>query len=270
MYKRILVPVDGSPFSEEVIPYACGIAQATAAPLTFLRLVSREEEKVEAARYVSALAAENSAEGRTLVASGDLAESILGEARSESGTLIIMTSHGHSGIMEAVMGNVAMRIVRSSKDPVMLYRPHGATNKGHQPPVRITSVLLPIDGSAESESMAAHAADFAKWIAAELSLVQVLQPGAAAASGAPASDVRESSYVQSRADDYHKKHGVKTNWEVLHGDPAEAIARHLKGKRDVLLAMVTRGRRPIEAAVLGSVTAGCLQKSGLPILTRMP
>ena len=77
MYDRILVPVDGSAFSEEVLPHALGIVQATGATLSLLRVVDREEDQSEAARYVGALAADLSADGRAMVARGDLADTIL-------------------------------------------------------------------------------------------------------------------------------------------------------------------------------------------------
>lgn len=270
MYDRILVPVDGSPFSEEVLPHALGIVRATGAALSLLQVVDREDEQAEAARYVGALASELGADGRALVARGDLADTILAEARRVPGTLIAMTSHGRSGLMEAMMGSVAMRIVRASGDPVILYRPRGAAVEGRRQAVKINSVLLPLDGTQVSEAMASQAAGMAQWLGADLSLVQAITPDSRPGADIPASDVMESSYVRTRAEDYRTRYGVRTSWEVLHGDPADAIARYLDGRRDVLLAMVTRARRPLEAAILGSVTAGCLQKCGVPVVTRLP
>lgn len=270
MYDRILVPVDGSPFSEEVLPHALGIVRATGVALSLLRVVDRDDEQAEAARFVGALAAEMGADGRALVARGDPAEAILSEARRVPGTLVAMTSHGHSGLMEAMMGSVAMRVVRTSGDPVILYRPRGAALDGRRQALKINSVLLPLDGTQVSEAMASQAAGMAQWLGADLNLVQAITPEARPAADIPAGDVMESSYVRTRADDYRTKYGVRTNWEVLHGDPAEAIARYLNGRRDVMLAMATRARRPLEAAILGSVTAGCLHKCGVPIVTRLP
>jgi len=270
MYDRILVPVDGSPFSEEVLPHALGIVRATGVALSLLQVVDREDEQAEAARYVGALASEMGADGRVLVARGDPAETILAEARRVPGTLIAMTSHGHSGLMEAMMGSVAMRIVRTGGDPVILYRPRGVAVEGRRQAVKVNCVLLPLDGTQVSEAMASQAAGMAQWLGADLNLVQAITPEARPAADIPAGDVMESSYVRTRADDYRTRYGVRTSWEVLHGDPADAIARYLDGRRDVLLAMATRARRPFEAAILGSVTAGCLQKCGVPIVTRLP
>ncbi|MCC6608607.1 MAG: universal stress protein [Burkholderiales bacterium] len=269
MYDRILVPVDGSAFSEEVVPHALGMVRATGAALSLLQVVDREDERAEATRYVGALATELGAEGRAVLARGDLADTILAEARRVPRTLIAMTSHGRSGLMEAMMGSVAMRIVRTSGDPIVLYRPRGAAVEERRQAVKISSVVLPLDGTPTSEEMASQAAGMAQWLGADLSLVQAITLDGTPA-GIPAGDVMESSYVRSRAEDYRKRYGVRANWEVLHGDPADAIARYLNERRDVLLAMATHARRPLEAAILGSVTAGCLRKCGVPIVTRLP
>ncbi len=270
MYQRILVPVDGSAFSEEVLAHALGIAQATGTALVLLRVIEGEADRAEAARRLDALAAEVSASGQVLVARGDPAEAILGEARRVPDTLVAMTSHGHSGLMEAMLGSVALRIVRQGGDPVMLYRPRGTATEGRRQPVRIRSVVLPLDGTQVSEAMAAQAAGMAQWLGADLTVVEAIAAEVGIAADIPAGDVMESAYVRARAEEYAARYGVPTTWEVLHGEPAGAIARYLDERRDALLAMATHGRRPLEVAMLGSVTAGCLNRCAVPVVVRLP
>lgn len=270
MYDRILVPVDGSAFSEEVLPHALGIAQAGGAALSLVRVVEKETEQAEAARYVEALAADLSVDGRTVVARGDLADAILAEARRVPGTLVAMTSHGHSGLMEAVLGSVALRVVRTGGEPVLVYRPKGTAVEGRRQPVRIGTIMLPLDGTQVSEAMASQAAGMALWLGVDLTVVEAIASDVKLAPDIPPGDVMESSYVRSRAEDFAARYGVRTSWEVLHGEPSDAIARYLDGRRDVLITMVTRGRHALEAAVLGSVTAGCLRKCHVPIVMRLP
>ena len=74
MYNRILVPVDGSPFSEEVIPYALGIAKRAGAELTLLRVIEKESKKAEVEEYVQALSTRFGVEGRFVSSRGDVAE----------------------------------------------------------------------------------------------------------------------------------------------------------------------------------------------------
>ncbi len=270
MYDRILVPVDGSAFCEEVLPHALGIVRATGAALSLLRVVADEAEQALAARQVGALAAEVSGDGRAIVAAGDVADAIISEARRVPGTLVAMTSHGHSGLLEAMLGSVALRVVRHGGQPVVVHRPRGASPEGRREPVRIASVVLPLDGSQVADAMAPEAAAFARWIGADLTVVTAIAPEPDVARDIPPGDILESSFVRARAEDFATRYGVRASWEVLHGEPSEAIARYLEGRRDVLLAMTTHGRRPLESAVLGSVTAGCLRRCGIPILTRLP
>lgn len=56
MDQRTLVPLDGSAFSEEILPFAKGIARATGAALTLLRVADEERDIPEARAYVEALA----------------------------------------------------------------------------------------------------------------------------------------------------------------------------------------------------------------------
>lgn len=269
MYDRILVPLDGSAYSEEVIPWVAGLAAVHGTPVALLRVVEKEAERGEATSYVEKLAAGLSARGLCVVGSGDIADVVLAEARSVPGTLVAMTSHGRSGLVEAMLGSVALRLVRGGGAPVLVYRPTGASGRGTAP-VKIKSVVLPLDGSQLSEAMAPQAAEMARWIDAELVVVAAIDPEATASANIPAGDVMESSYVRSKAGEFATRYGVRASWEVLHGEPADAIAGFLEGRRDAMLAMVTRGRRALESALLGSVTSGCLRKAGVPVLTRLP
>src|SRR5690606_31630528 len=101
MYDRILVPVDGSKFSEEMLPYAAGLAARHGTPLTILRIVEKEGAKADAEAYLEPLAEARGAEALCVVAPGDVADAIVREADRVPRTLLAMTSHGRSGLMEA-------------------------------------------------------------------------------------------------------------------------------------------------------------------------
>ena len=268
MYDRILVPVDGSKFSEEILPHAAGVASARGTPLTVMRVVDKESAKADVEAQVKALASSFGAQGLCLVATGDVADAIAAEANRVPGTLLAMTSHGRSGLMEALLGSVALRIIRNG-GTVLVYRPSGAAAKS-QEPVKVKRVLLPLDGTKGSEAVAPQAAELAKWLDAELMVVGVVDPHATEAAGIAPGDVMETSHVRSRAEAYAAEYGVRVSWDVLYRDPAEAIAEFIGGHKDVILAMSTHGRKAMETAYLGSVTAECLRKAGVPILVRQP
>lgn len=270
MFERILVPLDGSVFSEEMLAHATGLAAVRGTPLTLMRVVDKGADEAEARAYVEALAARHGARGICVVAHGDVADTVLDEAAGVPHTLVAMSSRGRSGLMEAVLGSVAQRVVRGADAPVLVYRPTGRAPAGGGA-VSVRRIVLPLDGSALSEVMGLQAAEFARWAGAELEVVRVVD--ATGAAGLPAGGelaALESGYVRSKATELGRSHGVPVNWDVLHGDPVQAIASHVAGHSDTVLAMVTRRQGAVETALLGSVTAGCLRQAGVPVLMRAP
>lgn len=267
MYNRILVPVDGSTFSEAVIPYALAIATTTGSGLTLVRVVEKESTKRDVDEYVRTLAGRFGAEGRSVRGRGHVADDILDEAKRVPGTLVTLTSHGRGDRLNALLGSVARDVVRGGHAPVLVYRPGGDPQ---QEPVHITTVLLPLDGTELSETMQAEAAGWARALGARLLVVQVLPPNARIDPLLGSYDVLEDSYVGWHARDLERDYGVEVDWEVLHGDPVTSITDYLGGRRDALVVMATRGQPALQAAVLGSVTSGLLQHSGVPIIVQAP
>lgn len=266
MYKRILVPVDGSRFSEQILPYVAAIARSTGAELLLMRGVEKQQEREEAARQVEELAGGLGA-GSACVVTHDPAGAIVAEAARVPGTLIALCSHGRTGAMQAIFGSTALAILRASGAPLLVYRPDSV--RPIAAPERIDRIVLPLDGSAVSESMIEPAAALAKWLGARIEVVNVVDPSAAA--GTPAGDASESSYVHSRADAIAREHGVQTTWEVLHGDPKKAIPSFVQGLGgSSLLAMATHGRAGLRSVLVGSVTTACLNEVDVPVFTKLP
>lgn len=273
MYARILVPLDGSAFSTEVIPHAAGLAAANGAPLVLLRVVQKEAHKVAVDARLHALGTRWAATTLCVAAAGDVADTIVRESGHVEHTLVALTSHGHSGFMEAVLGSVALRIVRASPAPVLVYRPRGGAEADAAQTVAL--VVLALDGSDLSETMIAPAAEFARWVGARMEIVSVIDLAAAAGAGVGAgsedSKALESAYVRASAERIRQQFGVDTSWETLSGShPAEAIAAYVASRPGAVLALATRGRSAVRSALLGSVASGCLRRAGVPILMRVP
>lgn len=268
MVKRILVPVDGSRFSEQLIAPAAQIARATGTPLALLRVIERADEQAEAKRYVDALAVPAGAEGLCRQASTDgVAAAIGDEARRLPGTLVAMCSHGRSGAMQALFGSVALQVLRSLGEPLVVFRP-----QADGPPAlsRVGQIVLPLDGSELSETIVPQAAALAKWLGAKVVVVSVLEQSARPEPGVPASDVQEANYVRSKAREIAERWGVPVSWEVLHGDAKQAIPDYVRGLGDAMLAMTTHGRTGLRSVLAGSVTAQCLRDAQVPVFTRLP
>jgi nucleotide-binding universal stress UspA family protein len=142
VYKRALVPLDGSAVAEAIIPFILEIAGPLDMEVLLLRVLepvvptviegSRhvEVEDVEARRrdaeeYLAPLAAEMRDKGlrvETLVRRGAPAAEIVAGAREAAADLIAMSTHGRSGLGRLLFGSVAEAVLRHAEIPVFLLR----------------------------------------------------------------------------------------------------------------------------------------------------
>ena len=140
MFKRILVPLDGSSLAEAVLPQVQELAKALGAELFLVRAaaahvfpgVDPTEEEVDVVQKAEAYVAEVA--GRlhdagipvhTAVRYGEAAEEILGHIGDNAVDLVAMSTHGRSGLSRLVLGSVAEQVVRHATVPVLLMRARG-------------------------------------------------------------------------------------------------------------------------------------------------
>jgi nucleotide-binding universal stress UspA family protein len=133
---QVLVPLDGSHFSEAVLPVVAEFARALNWSLVLLRvlpslsqpLLSPDElldEEGEAVSYLVGLAAPLRQTGlrvHTQVKRGIPAPSILLESHDPDTCMIAMTTHGQTGLHEMLFGSVAQTVLRQSEIPILLIR----------------------------------------------------------------------------------------------------------------------------------------------------
>lgn len=143
MYKKILVPLDGSEFAEAALPDVRSIAECTGAEIILMRVVTQpihayvapdpltyksvqEDTTAECADYLEHLAADLTADGykvTTETSTGPVAETIIEFAQGVGADLIAMSTHGRSGLARWFIGSTADKIVRAATLPVLLTRP---------------------------------------------------------------------------------------------------------------------------------------------------
>lgn len=145
MYRKILVPLDGSKVAEGVLPHARSLAYSEGAELILLTVganpaldfafsdpglaqtaVDEQEEKSRA--YILNIEAELKADGfktSTLLRVGSVAEVILGVAEELQVDVIAMSTHGRTGPARWLLGSIAERVVHNSNVPVLLIRARG-------------------------------------------------------------------------------------------------------------------------------------------------
>ncbi len=149
MYQKVLVPLDGSELAECVLPHVETMAKGCVMKeVVFVRVVEpfqlppigdgnvsdeemnkiRIEDETEATDYLKSVLARVSLESaiiHTEVLKGKPAET-LAEFASENGfDLIIMSTHGRSGVSRWVFGSTADRVLRSACVPILMVRAPG-------------------------------------------------------------------------------------------------------------------------------------------------
>jgi nucleotide-binding universal stress UspA family protein len=130
MYQRIMVPLDGSELAQTALPHALDLCRACGATLVLLHVRDPRTGSVEAAhRYLEYIRTQNAREGvaiELIVREGSVAAAIIEATGQEQIDLIVMATHGRSGLQRVVYGSVAEQVLRGSSTPVLLVRVPGA------------------------------------------------------------------------------------------------------------------------------------------------
>ena len=207
MFKRILVPLDGSSRAEQALPIAARIARASGGSVLLLRVITAPlqfgpymhqatflQEAVNAAiaesvAYLSKAAHAHDLEGaetKVVMSSGPVAWTILDTAKEQHVDLILMVSHGHTGFKRWALGSVAQKVARTSPMPVLVLREGGSGPSSAYPdrtrPLRAIAATVALDGSPLAEAAIFPAANLVAALAApaqgSLHLTQIVQlPG---------------------------------------------------------------------------------------------
>jgi nucleotide-binding universal stress UspA family protein len=266
MFDEVFACLDGSQLAQEILPLAHGITAAASATLSLIRVVADADELAAEESDLRQCARRYRAEVRFLL-SADPAAAIVGELEAKPNAIAAVTTHGRTAWTEAILGSVALRVIQGSSRPVILYR---AVSGDGEAPKRISTLVLALDGSEFAERMILFAAEMTKALEARLVLVQALPPQPSIPALAGNSDMLESSYLHGIAGKIKREHGIDCEWEVLHGDPADALCRYVKGMPETMLAMTSHARGGLQRALLGGVAAACLRRAGVPILMYGP
>lgn len=200
MYKRILVPLDGSARAESALPVAARIARASGGTVVLVQAVAitlmyetsmvatYTSELIESAigdaeEYLKVLAQGDMLAGiktETRALFGAAAQIILSEATESSIDLIVMTSQGKTGIKRWVLGSVAQKLARHSPVPVLVLHESGTMPPGLRPDAEPLRALVTLDGSALAKAIVEPAAQLVAALAApghgEVHLLRVVKP----------------------------------------------------------------------------------------------
>jgi nucleotide-binding universal stress UspA family protein len=320
MFKRILVPLDGSPCAERAIPIATRIARSSGGSITFLRVVTTtingawvtmespqpmqeafELDRARATDYLRAIAQSPDlirVELNLEVLAGGPAQAILSAADSNKVDLIVICSHGYTGLKRWTLGSVAQKVARNSPVPVLVLRESGnLPADSYKRDVQPLQVLVPLDGSSLAEMALIPAGQLSAALSAPahgaLHLVRVLplptmyeygqddrlaeakKQGmlqAHAYLGAMEQKLREGSLADLKLQ--------VTSSVVVDTDVAGALIGVAEVSEDMadiegfkacgVIAMATHGRSGPKRWMMGSVTERILGATKLPLLIVRP
>lgn len=144
MYKKILVPLDGTPLAEAALTHAEEIAKKDGAEIVILRVPDHIEPKFPVQAYVESIRQQKEADEEAeayinekvnvlneehikaegITREGPVMETILAVAEETHADMITMSTHGWKGLQRFLKGSVAEKIVQNARIPVMVIHPN--------------------------------------------------------------------------------------------------------------------------------------------------
>jgi nucleotide-binding universal stress UspA family protein len=304
MFKRILVPLDGSELAERALPYAEELAGKLGSEVILLnvRTPSEDPDNPEHRVYLSKMATTTEQDikkspalppgGKVKVESAIIgspgllthpAEEILDYAEKKNISLIVMATHGRTGIRRWTLGDTANKVARASKSPVLLIRASSDVPES----VHLDKILVPLDGSKQSEAVLPYIENLASKLKTKISLLNVVEPpyhyypypagpGVEGILRAPYTE-EELKPLKVVAEQYMKSvseklmaEGIKTSYEVRVGSAGEEIIKAEGEIHPDIVAMSTHGHSGFGRWEHGSVTDKVLHAGNTPLLLVRP
>lgn len=281
----VLVPLDGSAFARRALPYGSSLARATGGKLLLiraLRALAAGDDGQGARRDKAAAELRATAEG--LRAQGleveerlrpeEAPAAIVAAAEEEHADLVVMATHGRGGLARLIFGSTTDRVLRGTRTPVLLIPPSCQRPWDFTRPLR---VLVPLDGSAFAEAGLRPASALAARLGASLVLLRVVEwlgyerPGLADLSEARREPglARAWLYLERIAAQLRAE-GRTVEVCATAGAPAAGIDAVARESQADLVVMATHGPGGLGNPLTGSVAAGALQRSAVPLLLIQP
>lgn len=297
MFRTVLVPVDRSPFAETAIPHAAEVARRNGGTLHLVMVhsitvpdalraatlppggtldaeIRREEE-----RYLDELAirvaAKHDVRPLTTLLDGTIAHAIDHFARDNEVDLVVLSTHGRSGLERAWLGSVADRLVRTLTVPLLLVRPELVPEAAEIGGFH--RVLVGLDGSALAEDALRAAAALAA-PGATCTALRVAVPPQGPGSPYIPDAARVNREILAAAEELAAEYlaelavrmrgewsGFETRVVAAH-QPARVIVDAAVELQVDLIAIATHGRGPVMRALIGSVTDRVVRLAPVPVL----
>lgn len=308
MYRNILVPLDGSPFAEQAVPWALNLARHSGGSVTLVRVhvplapafaqgLPPYDYQLEAGahaqarEYIEGIARRDEAGGvikiEPVICQGPVVDTLCNYAREHAIDLVVLSTHGRGPLARFWLGSVADELLRKMPMPVLAIRPESDTK-----PVapEIAHVLVALDGSPLSEAALEPAMTLGIAGNAEYTLVRVMAPSASRVASFPelgatlldeelvrrlrameeAEREEAEAYLEAAARCF-KNRGLRAHTHLLTGEqPAVSILDEARDLDVDVIALASHGRGGVARLFLGSVADKVLRGSTKPVLLCHP
>ena len=191
MFQHILLPLDGSRLAECTLPHACILAKAFNSKVTLLRVIEEAQTKVgvgldsvewylkmeETTAYLEGLVQRFQDTGLAAdyqILEGPAAQRVLEFVRREDVDLMLLSSHGKSGLCPYNISGVAQKIILGANVSTMIIRAYRSVQRALEG-LRYRRLIVPLDGSKRAELFLPLAETLAKACGGELLLAHVVR-----------------------------------------------------------------------------------------------
>ena len=297
MYRKILVPLDGSPSAENVLPYARALAKRLALPVDLLEVVDftelarsvssadalfldrvAQDEARRSGVYLAGISESFSGiAARCLVKHGRAADIIVEMAAAEKDTVIMMATHGRSGLNRFFLGSVTEKVLRATSSPLLVVRAKEGAAAGGEAVIK--SLVVPLDGSELAETVMPSVVTLAKQVDLKVILFRAYAvPYGSYTAGegfydpvnldAFLAQLRQEAidYLESKTAELKRKGLAQVSYVAQEGLSADEIIKFARATPNTLIAMCSHGYSGVKRWVLGSVTETVVRHSGDPVL----
>jgi nucleotide-binding universal stress UspA family protein len=293
MFEQLLVPLDGSELAEVALPAADALAEILDAGVTLVHVIEKDappeihgqrhlSDPAEAEDYLAEVANRAFSTGTRITwhvhtaATRDVARSIAAHVDELGPGLIVMCTHGSSGVRDWIFGSIAQQVIGRRKAPVLLIPP----SSSDPPPFACRRLLVPLDGSTEHEQGLAVAAGLAEPCEAEIRLVCIVPtPGTlrgeetaaamllpmATAAALELDEAGAQHYLDRQVEELEEQ-GLWATTEVRRGDPTQVIVEAAQEEETDIIILGTHGKAGMNAFWSESVAPQVSSRTPLPLL----
>jgi nucleotide-binding universal stress UspA family protein len=258
-FDHVVVPLDGSPFSERALPIALAFAERLGAATDLIGIGGDHgvDERLRAQLDQLAHQVDGAFPATHIATASDALEPIRALSSQYPSPLVCVASHGCNRAGGVFVDALTGDLVGSTSLPILVVGPHARVPAADAP------IVVCVDGSSYSETAIPVAAAWAERLGVELILVTVVDPR-------PAKPGTED-YLVSVAE-RSAASGIRLRPHVIRfvAYPAEGLALYLAEHPAQLVVLTTRARRGLTRILFGSVASRIVHEVSAPVLLLGP